>query len=305
MPDPPTIPGVRRSFVTARGVRFHVTEAGPADGRPVLALHGWPQHHYAYRHLLADPPAGLRIIAPDLPGYGWSDPPPHRWEKEGVAADLLVLLDALKLDRVLLLGHDWGGFVAFRLVLRAPERFDGLLAMNIAHPWNTPRQLLPHVWRFLLYQPVIAAFGMYVHQHTRFLERLVYAKGIHHRDQFTPKVVNAYADRFRARSAPAPPPTPTAPSGCANCPAPPRSAAASPFPSACSSVPTTARSIPISPPPTPPGQTTTPSNWSPTVAISWSRNAPTWCVPACSPWPPRTPDSFRAQYLPMRMWSAT
>jgi len=43
-----------------------------------------------YRDLLADPPAGLRIIAPDLPGYGWSGPPPHRWAKEDVAADLLA-----------------------------------------------------------------------------------------------------------------------------------------------------------------------------------------------------------------------
>ena len=63
--EPPPIAGVRRSFVEARGVRFHVTEAGPADGRPVLALHGWPQHHWEYRDLLADPPPGMRIIAPE------------------------------------------------------------------------------------------------------------------------------------------------------------------------------------------------------------------------------------------------
>src|SRR5579864_5004519 len=57
--EPPPIPGVRRSFVEARGVRFHVTESGPPDGRPVLALHGWPQHHWAYHDLLADPPPGM------------------------------------------------------------------------------------------------------------------------------------------------------------------------------------------------------------------------------------------------------
>ena len=136
--EPPPIAGVRRSFVEANGVRFHVTEAGPADGRPVLALHGWPQHHWEYRDLLADPPPGLRIIAPDLPGYGWSGPALHKWAKEDVATDVLALLDALGLDRVLLVAHDWGAYVGYRMVLRAPERFDGYLAMNMAHPWVTP-----------------------------------------------------------------------------------------------------------------------------------------------------------------------
>ena len=104
----PASTGVRRSFVDANGVRFHVTEAGPVDGRPVLALHGWPQHHWEWRDLLADPPPGLRIIAPDLPGYGWSGPPPHRWAKEDIATDVLALLDAMGLDRVLLVGPRLG-----------------------------------------------------------------------------------------------------------------------------------------------------------------------------------------------------
>src|SRR5881628_2329034 len=142
---PPEIDGVRRSFVTARGVKFHVTEAGPADGRPVLLLHGWPQHHYAFRQLLADPPPGLRIIAPDLPGYGWSGPAPHRWAEEEVAADVLALLDVLgDSGKVLLAGHDWGGFIGFLMVLREPERFAAFLPLNIAHPWQTPRNLAPH-----------------------------------------------------------------------------------------------------------------------------------------------------------------
>jgi pimeloyl-ACP methyl ester carboxylesterase len=190
--EPPPIPGVRRSFVEARGVRFHVTEAGPADGRPVLALHGWPQHHWAYRSLLGDPPPGLRIIAPDLPGYGWSGPPPHKWAKEDVASDVLALLDALGLDRVLLVAHDWGGYVGYLMVLRAPERFDGYLALNMAYPWLTARQVLPHIGPLLQYQPLIAFLGVPVQRYTNFL-KLTFKLA----SKLDQETVRIYVDRFR------------------------------------------------------------------------------------------------------------
>jgi pimeloyl-ACP methyl ester carboxylesterase len=190
--EPPPIDGVRRSHVEARGVQFHVTEAGPADGRPVLALHGWPQHHWAYRDLLADPPPGLRIIAPDLPGYGWSGAAPHKWGKEDVASDLLALLDASGLDRVLLVGHDWGAYVGYRMVLRAPERFDGFLAMNMAHPWITRRSVLPRLWR-LGYQIPVATFGVSLQQRTKFVEKVIFGIG----SNLDPETTRVFADRFR------------------------------------------------------------------------------------------------------------
>jgi pimeloyl-ACP methyl ester carboxylesterase len=190
--EPPPIAGVRRSFVEARGVRFHVTESGPEDGRPVIALHGWPQHHWAYRDLLADPPPGLRIIAPDLPGYGWSGPPPHKWAKDDVASDVLALMDAMGLDRVLLVGHDWGAFVGYRMVLRAPERFDGFLALNMAHPWITARNVLPRLWRFG-YQIPLATFGVWVQQRTKFVEKLIFGIG----SNVDPETARVFADRFR------------------------------------------------------------------------------------------------------------
>ncbi len=177
-------------------MRFHVTEAGPEDGRPVLLLHGWPQHHYTWRHLLADPPEGLRLIAPDLPGYGWSGPAPHRWAKDEVAGDLLALMDTVVSGPVVLIGHDWGGFIGFRMVLREPERFEGFAPMNIAHPWQTPRTLGPHAWRLLMYQPLVAALGMPLHQRTRFVDRILLGGSTDH-TEFTRDVVRAYRERFR------------------------------------------------------------------------------------------------------------
>jgi pimeloyl-ACP methyl ester carboxylesterase len=173
-------------------VRFHVTESGPEDGRPVLALHGWPQHHWAYHHLLADPPPGLRIISPDLPGFGWSGPAPHKWAKEDVASDVLALLDALGLDRVLLVGHDWGAYVGYLMVLRAPERFDGYLALDMGYPWVTARTFLPHFWPLLQYIPLMALAGVPVQRYTNFLY-LVFKVG----SALDSEAARVYVERFR------------------------------------------------------------------------------------------------------------
>ncbi|WP_245008810.1 alpha/beta fold hydrolase [Mycolicibacterium farcinogenes] len=180
--------------VAVRGIHFHVTEAGPIDGKVILALHGWPQHHYAYRHLLADPPPGLRIIAPDLPGYGWSGPAPHRWAKEDVATDVLALLDALGINRVLLVGHDWGGWVGHLMALRAPDRVAAFLALNIAHPWQRPRAALRHIWRFAFYQPPIAGAGMFLHRYTPFLEKVIFRLNPAGLDS---DEIGCYTDQFR------------------------------------------------------------------------------------------------------------
>ncbi|MBX7434759.1 alpha/beta hydrolase [Mycobacterium sp. Y57] len=200
--EPPSIRAVRRHYVEARGVRFHVTEAGPEGGRPVLALHGWPQHHGVYHDLLADPPEGMRIIAPDLPGYGWSGPAPHRWAKEDVASDVVALMDEMGLQRVLLVGHDWGGYIGHLLTLRVPERIEGYLALNIAHPWVTSKTLAPHFWRFLRYQPMVAFAGVPLQRRTKFLEKLIFRVAAPSLDAET---VRVYSERFRdpvvARSA--------------------------------------------------------------------------------------------------------
>jgi pimeloyl-ACP methyl ester carboxylesterase len=94
----PTVEGVSHRWVEARGLRFHVAEAGSGKD-PVLLLHGWPQHWYEWRNLM---PA----LAMDLRGFGWSDAPRDGYEKENLAADVLAVLDELGLERVKLVGHD-------------------------------------------------------------------------------------------------------------------------------------------------------------------------------------------------------
>jgi pimeloyl-ACP methyl ester carboxylesterase len=112
-------------------------------------------------------PSRRRSGIPTFPATAGPGRTPHRWAKEEVAGDILALLDELGLGPVVLVGHDWGGYVGHLMVLRAPERFDGYLALNIAHPWQSPRALAPHLWRFLTYQPPIAAFGVPLQRHAQ------------------------------------------------------------------------------------------------------------------------------------------
>ncbi|MFI5121970.1 MAG: alpha/beta fold hydrolase, partial [Vicinamibacteria bacterium] len=136
MSELPHVDGVTHRFVGANGIVFHVALAGSANDDPVLLLHGWPQHWYEWRHLIPQLADRHRVLALDLRGFGWSDAPRRGYLKEQMATDVLAVLDALGLDRVKLVGHDWGGWIGFLLCLRAPERVDRYLALGITHPWQ-------------------------------------------------------------------------------------------------------------------------------------------------------------------------
>jgi pimeloyl-ACP methyl ester carboxylesterase len=129
----PHVDGVEHRHVDLGGLRMHVAEAG--DGEPLVMLHGWPQHWFQWRRLIPELAGRYRLICPDLRGFGWSDAPPGRYEKKTLARDVLRLLDVLGLERVRLVGHDWGGFVGFLACLWAPERFERFAALSIVSPW--------------------------------------------------------------------------------------------------------------------------------------------------------------------------
>ena len=142
----PHVPGMTHRFITVRGVRLHVAEAGRGD--PVLLLHSFPQHWYAWRHVVPLLAGQYRLICPDWRGFGWSEASRRGYDTRARVADLFALMDALGLRRVRLLGHDWGGHAALAAALEAPERVSHLLAVNAGHPWLRQLRLLPQLWRF-------------------------------------------------------------------------------------------------------------------------------------------------------------
>jgi pimeloyl-ACP methyl ester carboxylesterase len=145
----PHVEGVEHRFVDANGLRMHVAEAGAPEADPVVLLHGWPQHWYMWRDVIAPLAERYRVICPDLRGLGWSDAPPGGYEKENLATDVLALLDELGLERVRLAGHDFGGWIGFLICLREPTRIERFLALSIVPPFLrvTPRMVVG-AWRF-------------------------------------------------------------------------------------------------------------------------------------------------------------
>jgi pimeloyl-ACP methyl ester carboxylesterase len=151
----PALEAVTHRSVQARGASFHVAEAG--DGEPLVLLHGWPQHWWAWRKVVPLLAPHARLIMPDLRGFGWSDAPPGRYDKRSMADDVLVLLDRLGLQRVRIVGHDWGGWIAFLACMAAPERFERALVLGISPPFGRPSpRMLLDLWRFA-YMLAIAA----------------------------------------------------------------------------------------------------------------------------------------------------
>ncbi len=127
---------------------MHLAEAGPADAPALLLLHGWPQNHRLWRHVWPHFAADHRVLMPDLRGHGQTEAPGHGMDPESFARDQIALLDALGVDRVRLIGHDWGGYAGFLLAARHPERVRAYLACNTPHPWVRARPaLLKDGWR--------------------------------------------------------------------------------------------------------------------------------------------------------------
>jgi pimeloyl-ACP methyl ester carboxylesterase len=196
---PPEIEGVRHSYVDVPGAKLHVAEAG--EGPPILMLHGWPQHWWIWRKVIPALAVERRVICPDLRGFGWSEAPAGRYELSGFAADARALLDALELEQVDLVGHDWGGYAGFLLCLDAPERVRKYLALGVSHPWFEPPAPSPAMLRRISYQAILATpgLGTTLLRHQPGFVKLVLQKGAHPTMRWSEEELDRYAESFRSR----------------------------------------------------------------------------------------------------------
>ena len=134
----------RHDTVETNGVRLHVVTAGPEDGDPVVLLHGFPEFWYSWRHQLpALAEAGYRVVVPDMRGYNRSEKPDgvDAYHIDELVGDVAGLVNALNRESAHIVGHDWGGLVAWQTAIDRPGVVDRLAVLNAPHPTKYERAL--------------------------------------------------------------------------------------------------------------------------------------------------------------------
>jgi pimeloyl-ACP methyl ester carboxylesterase len=119
------------------GLTFEVSDSGPPDGRVVIALHGFPEDRLCWEGIAGSlNESGYRVLAPDQRGYSPRARPAGRraYVLSSLDRDILALIDAAGVDRVDVVGHDWGGLVAWDLAARYPERVRSVASLSTPHP---------------------------------------------------------------------------------------------------------------------------------------------------------------------------
>lgn len=129
----PTIPAVTVHTVEADGVQVFYRQAGPADAPVLLLLHGFPSSSHMFRHLIPILAQRYRVIAPDLPSFGFTVVPQardYRYTFDSLATTTLAFVDALGLTRYGIYVFDYGAPVGLRLALAHPERVSAVISQN-------------------------------------------------------------------------------------------------------------------------------------------------------------------------------
>lgn len=126
------------------GVTLSVQLGGPEDGEPIVFLHGFPESHRTWRGVAPELARDFRVVAPDQRGFAGSDKPEgvEAYKADRIVEDLVALADALGLGAFTLVGHDWGGAIAWMAALRHPGRVKRLVIVNAPHPLVFQKSLI-------------------------------------------------------------------------------------------------------------------------------------------------------------------
>lgn len=190
---------LEHKFVHTNGLNLHTVQAGPADGEPVILLHGFPEFWYGWREQIPFlVRQGYRVIAPDQRGYNLSDKPSKiaDYQLDKLAADIVGLIDALGYEQVYLIGHDWGAAVTWWLAAKYPSRIKKSITLNVPHMWVMQEQLmtnpkqLQRSWYMGFFQLPMVPESLARSNNWRFAEQMMLRSS--HPDTFTEQDMAQY-----------------------------------------------------------------------------------------------------------------
>lgn len=139
-------------YIETNGIRLHAAAEGPEDGQLVVLLHGFPEFWYGWIHQIGPlAKKGYRVVAPDLRGYNLSDKPEgiEQYTLDKLKDDVAGVIRHFGRERAIVVGHDWGGAVAWHLAATEPDLVELLIAVNIPHPKAMPRVMAKNPLQWL------------------------------------------------------------------------------------------------------------------------------------------------------------
>ncbi|MBW4537561.1 MAG: alpha/beta hydrolase [Myxacorys chilensis ATA2-1-KO14] len=143
-------------FIEANRIRLHYVTQG--DGELVLLLHGFPEFWYSWRYQIPALARHYKVVVPDLRGYNDSEKPTQGYDLDTLTADIRSLIENLGYSRAHVVGHDWGGAIAWNLAQKFPQHLNRLALLSAPHPQRFAQEMLSNLdqlrrsWHVLAFQ---------------------------------------------------------------------------------------------------------------------------------------------------------
>lgn len=191
--------------LTTNGVTLHYVTQGQGD--LMLMLHGFPEFWYSWRHQIPEFAQNYKVVALDLRGYNDSDKPESvdAYRMEELIKDVKGAIHALGYDRCILVGHDWGGAIAWSFAYAHPDMVDRLIVMNLPHPakfaagLKTPQQLLRSWYIFFFQLPILPELVLWLDDYR--MVAAAFADMAINKSAFTPEDLDAFKTAAAKRGA--------------------------------------------------------------------------------------------------------
>jgi pimeloyl-ACP methyl ester carboxylesterase len=188
----------QHEYITTNGVKLHYVTQG--EGPLMLMLHGFPEFWYSWRHQIPEFAKDYKVVALDLRGYNESDKPPQQsaYGMSEFIKDVEGVITGLGYDRCVLVGHDWGGMIAWFFAYAHPEMLERLILLNIPHPakfaqgLRTPQQILRSSYALFFQLPVLPELLIQWSDYQA-LESAFKGMAVN-KNAFTPADIQAYKD---------------------------------------------------------------------------------------------------------------